>query len=516
MAQTKGQILKAEDISKRFGGVQALDNVKFDLNYGEVHALVGENGAGKSTFINLLGGIYSRDSGRFIFEGQEVEYLQPSQAQHAGIAIIHQELSMMPSMNVIENMFMGRMKGKVGILNWKELERKTIEAMRVIDLDVDPRASVRDLTISQRQMIEIARALSTNAKLIIMDEPNSSLSETETERLFEVIESLKAKGIAIIYVSHKIEEVLQISDRITVFRDGQYVGTIPSNEADEQTVISMMVGRELDRRALTDFVIRGDTSVTLLEVRGLTGTRFRDVTFDLHAGEILAFSGLVGAGRSELLRAVFGADRYDKGEVILNGKPVRFKSPGQAIRAGLAMVPEDRKVQSLFMNLAILKNVSLAELPHMYKGYINESAERRLAEKFVGQLDIRLASVDEPVSSLSGGNQQKTVLARWLATKPKLLILDEPTHGVDVGAKAEIYELMHNLAREGVGIILISSELPEVLALANRIVIMHEGRVTGIIDREGATEEILMAHATGVKDEFAAVKVDREGAAVGE
>ena len=511
MAQIQEQILKAEDISKRFGGVQALDNVKFDLNYGEVHALVGENGAGKSTFINLLGGIYPRDSGRFIFEGREVEYHQPSQAQDAGIAIIHQELSMMPSLNVIENVFIGRMKGKAGILNWRELERKTIEAMRVIDLDVDPQSTVRDLTISQRQMIEIARALSTNAKLIIMDEPNSSLSEAETERLFEVIESLKAKGIAIIYVSHKIEEVLRISDRITVFRDGHYMGTISSDEADEQTVISMMVGRELDRSALAGSDTLG---VTLLEVRGLTGPSFREVSFDLRRGEILAFSGLIGAGRSEVMRAVFGADRFDQGEIILDSQPVRFKSPGQAIKAGLAMVPEDRKVQSLFMNLTILKNVSMAELPHMVKGYINERSERRLIEEYVEQLDIRLASVDEPVSSLSGGNQQKTVLARWLATKPKLLILDEPTHGVDVGAKSEIYELMRNLARGGVGIILISSELPEVLAIASRIVIMHEGRVTGIIEHDGATEETLMAYATGLKDDFAPLDSAQEEAKV--
>ncbi len=508
MSQVGEQILKAENISKRFGGVQALDDVKFDLSYGEVHALVGENGAGKSTFINVLGGIVPRDSGRFVFEGQEVEYHQPSEAQQAGIAIIHQELSMMPSLNVIENMYMGRMQGRLGIINWKELERNAVEAMRVIDLEVDPQAIVRNLTISQRQMIEIARALSTNAKLIIMDEPNSSLSEAETERLFEVIESLKQKGIAIIYVSHKIEEVLRISDRITVFRDGQYVGTVDSRDADEQTVINMMVGRELDRSAISVSEALGEK---LLEVRGLSGSGFKDVTFDVRRGEILAFSGLVGAGRSEVARAVFGADRFDKGEIIFDGRPVRFKSPGQAIKSGIAMVPEDRKVQSLFMNLAIHKNISMAELPYMNRGFINERGERRLVEEYVDRLDIRLASIDLPVSSLSGGNQQKTVLGRWLATNPKLLILDEPTHGVDVGAKSEIYELMRKLAREGVGIILISSELPEVLALASRIVVMHEGRVTGIINRVDATEETLMAYATGLKDDILPAEAAQEG-----
>ncbi len=502
MAKNGEQILKVRDISKRYGGVHALEGVQFDLNYGEVHALVGENGAGKSTLIKLLGGIESRNEGTIIFEGREVEYHRPIEAQHAGIAIIHQELSMMPSLTVIENMFIGDMGGKMGVISWKKLERKAREAMAMIDLDVDPYAVVRDLPISQRQMVEIARAVSTDAQLIIMDEPNSSLSDTESERLFSVIDSLTERGIAIIYVSHKIDEVLRISDRITVFRDGTYVGTIDRAEANEQIVINMMVGRELDRGVRSTVENIGDT---LLEVRNLSGNLFKDVSFDLKRGEILGFSGLVGAGRSELMRAIFGADPFEKGEVIFDGESVRFKSPGQAIRAGLAMVPEDRKVLSLFMNLEIYKNMSIAELPFMQKFGVSERAEQRMVDSYVDQLDIRLSSINEPVSSLSGGNQQKTVLGRWLATDPKLLILDEPTHGVDVGAKAEIYELVRTLAREGQGIILISSELPEVLALAHRIVVMYEGRVTGILDQEEATEQSLMAHATGVVDDFAAV-----------
>jgi ABC-type sugar transport system ATPase subunit len=407
---------------------------------------------------------------------------------------------MMPSLTVIENMFIGDMGGKMGVISWKKLERKARDAMAMIDLDVDPYAIVRDLPISQRQMVEIARAVSTDAKLIIMDEPNSSLSGTESERLFSVIDSLTERGIAIIYVSHKIEEVLRISDRITVFRDGTYVGTINRAEANEQTVINMMVGRELDRGVRSTVENIGDT---LLEVNHLSGNLFKDVSFELKRGEILGFSGLVGAGRSELMRAIFGADPFEKGEVIFDGESVRFKSPGQAIKAGLAMVPEDRKVLSLFMNLEIYKNMSIAELPFMQKFGVSEKAEQRMVDSYVDQLDIRLASINEPVSSLSGGNQQKTVLARWLATDPKLLILDEPTHGVDVGAKAEIYELVRTLAREGQGIILISSELPEVLALAHRIVVMYEGRVTGVLDQDEATEESLMAHATGVVDDFA-------------
>jgi ABC-type sugar transport system ATPase subunit len=503
MGKNGEQILLMEHISKRYGGVQALDDVQFDLNYGEVHALVGENGAGKSTLINVLGGIVPRNDGVITFQDQKVEYDRPSEAQEAGIAIIHQELSLMPDLNVIENMFMGRMESRFGVINWKDLERQTRAAMSLIDLNVDPYTMVSDLSISERQMIEIAGALSANANLIVMDEPNASLSETETVTLFEVIEALQERGIAIIYVSHKIEEVLRISDRVTVFRDGKYVDTANSAEVSEQQIVNMMVGRELDRYAYETSTTIGDV---LLEVRHLSGKRFQDVSFNLHRGEILAFSGLVGAGRSEVLRTVFGAEQFDAGEIIFDGQSVKFDSPKKAIEAGMGMVPEDRKVLSLFMDSKILKNISLAELPFMTSGFVNENSERNMVNELVEQLDIRLASIDDPVSSLSGGNQQKTVLARWLATNPKLLILDEPTHGVDVGAKSEIYALMRDLAAEGMGIILISSELPEVLAMGQRIVVMHEGRITGIVDHDDSTEESLMAYATGLSDDFALIE----------
>ena len=501
MSQTGAEILRVEGVSKRYGGVHALEQVNFDLRYGEVHALVGENGAGKSTLIKVLGGIVPRNEGKVLFAGREVDFQRPLEALQAGIAIIHQELSMMPSLTVIENMFMGRMHGPLGILNWGALERRTREAMALVDLQLDPNAVVRDLTISQRQMIEIARALSVNAKLIIMDEPNSSLSDTETERLFAVIETLKARDIAIIYVSHKIDEVLRISDRITVFRDGRYVGTVDRKDASEQLVVNMMVGRELNRGAL-DVPLASDE--VLLDVRNLSGARFHDVTFQVRRGEILAFSGLVGAGRSEVARAIFGADRFAHGEITFAGKPVHFKSPQDAIRAGIAMVQEDRKVLSLFMNMKIADNITMAQLPFMSRGVTSDRAERTLAQQMVRQLDVRLAALDDPVSSLSGGNQQKTVLARWLATQPKLLILDEPTHGVDVGAKAEIYALIRDLAQQGMGVILISSELPEVLALAHRVVVMHEGRITGVVAHQEATEELLMAYATALREDFAA------------
>lgn len=507
MSQSGQEILRVEGVSKRYGGVHALDKVNFDLRYGEVHALVGENGAGKSTLIRVLGGIVPRNEGTIIFEGKEIDFDRPTAALHAGISIIHQELSMMPSLTVIENMYMGRMPARLGVIDWGDLERRTRASMALIDLHVDPYTPVRDLTISQRQMIEIARALSANAKLIIMDEPNSSLSQTESERLFSVIETLKQRDIAIIYVSHKIEEVLRISDRITVFRDGKYVDTVSRQEASEQRIVNMMVGRGLDRSV---FRVPEMSSVELLQVRNLCGERFQDVNFTLHAGEILAFSGLVGAGRSEVARAIFGADRFTSGEIVLEGKPVRFTSPRQAIRAGIGMVQEDRKVLSLFMNMRIMHNITMAALPFIGKGVLSDGAERTLTEQFVRQLDIRLAAIEDPVNSLSGGNQQKTVLGRWLATKPRLLILDEPTHGVDIGAKSEIYALVQSLASQGLGVILISSELPEVLTLAHRIVVMHEGRVTGVVERADASEEWLMAYATGLRDDFAgAVQKER-------
>ncbi len=498
MAHNGEQILKIQHLSKRFGGVQALNHVNFDLNYGEVHALVGENGAGKSTLIKVLGGVHQRDDGIIIYEQQEVKYSNPAEAQHAGIAIIYQELSMMPSLTVTENIFMGQFSTRLGLVNWREQEVKARAVLEQVGLDINPNAIVRELSISQRQLIEIAKALAADARLIIMDEPNSSLSDAETELLFEVIEALKARGIAIIYVSHKIDEVLHISDRITVLRDGVYVNTIDAKEATENQVVNMMVGRELYR---TVSIVAPSEDI-LLEVRNLTGKRFHDVSFTVQRGEIMGFAGLVGAGRSDVAQAIFGTTPCKSGEIFFEGEPVSFESAGDAIRHGVAMVQEDRKVLSLFMGMSCKDNIIMAELPNISRfGIINKLKEHEIAEWFVSQLDIRLSSLEAPVRSLSGGNQQKIVLARWLATKPKLLILDEPTHGVDVGAKAEIYQLMRKLAEEGVSIILISSELPEILAMSHRIVVMHEGRVTGIVHHSEATEDLLMTYATAVADE---------------
>jgi len=492
-------ILSAKEISKRFGGLLALDKVGLDVRYGEVHSVVGENGAGKSTLMRILGGIINRDSGEVVFQQQQVDFSSPIESISAGIAVIHQELSMLPTLNVIENIFMGRMENRLGRVRWKKLEQKTMEVMNQVGLHIDPYSLVHHLSISQRQLIEIAKALSINASLIIMDEPNSSLTQTETRQLFAVIEGLKKRGISIIYVSHKIEEVLQISDRITVFRDGKYIGTIESADATQGKIVQMMVGRELQREMARS---EHRTGEVLLEVRNLTGRRFQDISFSLHKGEILGFAGLVGAGRSEIARAIFGVDPYDSGAVLLEGKAVHFQSTRQAIQSGLAMLQEDRKELSLFMGLPIWLNITISRLPRISPGGI--LVKKRIDEvvhKFIRNLNIKISSPEYPVSSLSGGNQQKTTLARWLATAPKVLILDEPTHGIDVGAKAEIYKIMRTLAGQGIGILLISSELPEIVAISDRVVVMHEGTMTALLDHEEIDEDTIMQSATGSRHE---------------
>ena len=494
-------ILEVKNLSKRFGGIQALESVNLEVRYGEVHALVGENGAGKSTLMNVLGGIIECDKGEIIYKGQPVVFTNPVQSLHAGIAIIHQELAMLPSLNVIDNMFIGRMKTKNGFISWGELERQTREHLTVVGLDIDPHSLVRNLSISQRQLVEIAKAVSMNASLIIMDEPNSSLSETETERLFEVIKRLQKSNVTVIYVSHKINEVLQISNRISVLRDGHYIGTVNKEEATVASVIEMMVGRQV----LIQRVGEGSrTDVPLLQVEHLSGDRFEDISFQLNRGEILGFAGLVGAGRSEVARAIFGADPIKTGKLLIDEKPVHFKLPQDAIEAGLAMVQEDRKVLSIFMDMSILYNVSMAKLPQLASGgFIRGKEENQTVDSFVKKLNIKLSNVYAPVRSLSGGNQQKTVLARWLATNPRILILDEPTHGVDIGAKSEIYNLMRDLAEAGMGIILISSELPEIMAMSDRVAVMHEGCLMGILDQKDATESEIMSLATGHVRELA-------------
>ncbi|MDC7235740.1 MAG: sugar ABC transporter ATP-binding protein [Spirochaetales bacterium] len=495
MMSSQKTILKLQGISKRYGGLQALDNVSLDIRSHEVHALVGENGAGKSTLINILGGIVPRDSGTVVFHDKEVVFNKAQEAIDAGIAIIHQELSMLPTLNIIENIYMGRMVSSFGKINWKIMEEMAREQMARIGLEIDPYSLVQDLTASQRQMVEIAKALSIDASLIVMDEPNSSLSEVDSEKLFKVIESLKKDGMSILYVSHKMEEVLRISDRITAFRDGTYVDTVNTEESSVNDVIQMMVGRDLER----EHIHRTVSEETILEVSELCSSRFQDISFKLKKGEILGFSGLVGSGRSEVARAIFGADSFDSGSVLLENEDVRFQSPQQAIRSGVAMVAEDRKVQSLFLKQPIHFNMSMAQLPGLArKQVVKNDRVNALVQKYKEKLNIKMDDSDDPVNSLSGGNQQKTILGRWLATSPKVLILDEPTHGVDIMAKAEIYKLIHELANEGVSIILISSEMPEIIAMSDRVIVMHEGRITGDLKEDEITEEKIMTCAAGM------------------
>ena len=490
-------ILRVQGLSKTFGGLKALDGVSLDVRKGEVHAVVGENGAGKSTLMKILGGITLRDAGRTEFYGSEVSFASPRESISAGIAVIHQELSVLPTLNVMENLYMGRMAARRGRVPWKELEKQSRAALSEVGLEIDPHLLMSDLSISQRQLVEIAKALSINARLIIMDEPNSSLSETETERLFSVIASLKDHGVSVVYVSHKIDEVLRIADRITVLRDGALVGTVDRVDANATMIIRMMVGRDLDRA----YVPHGKIGPVVLRVKGLTGSGFAEVSFDLRAGEILCFAGLVGSGRSEMWRTIFGAQRRRAGEVMLEQRPVSFTAPYQAIAAGLAMVPEDRKKLSLFMDMPIWFNVALAGLPNMRKGLaIDRKRISDTVQSFIGSMAIKLRSPEEPVRNLSGGNQQKTVLARWLALEPKILILDEPTHGIDIGAKSDVYELIRRMARSGIAIALISSELPEVIAMADKAVVMHEGRVTAILERREIDESTIMAYATGTAE----------------
>ncbi len=489
------RILKIEGISKCYGGLHALDSVSLDICYGETHALIGENGAGKSTLMKIIGGIVKKDTGRIEFEGSETNFHSPQDALQAGISIIHQELSMLPELNIIENVYMGRMKTRAGRIDWKLLEKLTRQQLEKVGLTLDPHTIVKSLSMSQKQLVEIAKALSVNAKLIVMDEPTSSLCDVETERLFDVIQDLKRQNISIIYISHKLNEVITISDRISVLKDGRFVETIPGKGATPEKMVQLMVGRDLVRQH-TDRRIPGPVR---LRVTGLSGQRFRNVSFDLHEGEVLGFAGLVGAGRSEVARAIFGADPSTSGTMELGGAAYKVKSPSDAIRSGIAMVAEDRKAQSLFLDLSIRANMSIVHLPKLtVRGRIQENKIQELVKNYQNRLKIKMISDSHPVKSLSGGNQQKTILGRWLATDPRILILDEPTHGIDVGAKSEIYRLIQDLAKEGMSIILISSELPEIIAMCDRVIVMNEGTIKSILKWDEVTEENIMSCAAGI------------------
>ena len=494
-------LLFAEHVHKRYGGVHALRDVHLDVAQGEIHALVGENGAGKSTMINILAGAVRRDEGRVTFDGRVVDFASPAESQAAGIAVIHQELATLPTMTVSENVCMGRMPTNGWWIDRRAMHATTRELLDVVGLDVDPEGRMSDLSLSHQQLVEIAKALGAGARLLVMDEATASLTEHEALRLHALTRQLRDRGTAILFVSHRLSEVFAISDRITVFRDGAHVATVSTAVTTPQQIVGLMVGRALSLEAMVS--VPDPHAAVVLEVRGLTrrnpsGPSLDHVSLAVRRGEIVGLAGLVGAGRSELARAIFGEDSYDTGEVLLEGSPVRFRSPADALRAGVAMVPEDRTTLALFLEHSVRANMSMAVLPRLRtRGLVSRRAERVLANDYVGRLRVTTPDIETPVRALSGGNQQKTVLARWLATTPKVLILDEPTHGVDVGAKAEIHELIRRLAREGIAILLISSELPEILALSARIIVMREGRIAATLAHDEANERLVMLHATG-------------------
>ncbi|SDE10531.1 inositol transport system ATP-binding protein [Paenibacillus sp. UNCCL117] len=490
-------VLEMTGISKTFHGVKALSEVSLRVRRGEVHALMGENGAGKSTLMKILTGLVKPDEGEIRFQGERVRIDTPQQALALGIAMIHQELSPIPDMTIAENIFLGREPMRAGLfLDRRRLHRQTRELLEQFDLRAEPGELVGSLSVAQKQMLEIIKAVSYEAKLIIMDEPTSALSDNEVKTLFRTIERLKSRGVPIIYISHRMEEIFAMTDRVTVLRDGQYVGSEPTADLDAGRLISMMVGRPLDAIFPKEAVAPG---AVVFEADRLTRSSvFEDVSFQVRAGEIVGIAGLMGAGRSEVMRAIFGIDRLDSGEVKLAGRPVKIRHPADAIRSGIAMVTEDRKEQGLVLCRSIRENMTLARMP--FSGgspFISGSGEAGSVDEMTGKIRIKMRDMEQTVQNLSGGNQQKVVIAKWLMTKPKLLILDEPTRGIDVGAKAEIYKLMSSLAKEGLAIIMVSSELPEVLGMSDRILVMWQGRIKGEFQRDEATQEQILTCAIG-------------------
>jgi len=483
-------------ISKRFGATAALTDVSMDLRAGEIHALVGENGAGKSTLVKILAGVHAPDAGTILLDGVETQIANPTAARAHRVAVVHQEPRLFPDLSVAENVFLANPPtGRLGEISWREMRRAAAALFTQLDVRLDVGAPVRGLSMADQQLVEIAKALSLDARVLILDEPTASLSTHEVERLFTIVRRTRDRGVAVLFVSHRLDEVFRLSDRATVFRDGRHVITAATRDLTTADLVRHMVGR-----AVTLFP-KGEAAIgeVLLEVRGLTRAgEFRDVSFTVRAGEILGLAGLVGAGRTEIARVLFGISRPSGGEVRLDGRPVHLATPSAALRAGIAYVPEDRHLDGLVLDFSIADNITLPILPRLFpRLFVQRSTERSLAKGYTDQLQVRMTGVDQLVQALSGGNQQKVVIAKWLATKPRVLILDEPTRGVDIGAKVEVHRIMSDLAASGLGIILISSELPEILAMSDRILVLHEGRITAEIARADATEERVMFAATG-------------------
>ena len=496
-AGTREPVVRLQGVSKEFPGVKAVDGVDLEILPGEVHAVAGENGAGKSTLMKILSQVERPTEGEVKISGEPVAFRGPGYAQALGVAMVYQEFALAPHLSVAENLFLGREPVRAGFVNRRKEKERAVELLGRVGLEVDPGRLVSSLTVAEQQRVEIAKALAIEAKVLILDEPTATLAEKEIEGLFEVIQNLTSRGIAILYISHRLDEIFRIADRVTVMRDGKVVDTVPASELDEEKLVRLMVGREVGNLYPKPEAEIGDM---VLRVSGISrGTVLQDCSFEVRSGEILGFAGLVGAGRTELARAVFGADPVDSGTVELEGREIKIKDPQAAIEAGIGYLTEDRKGEGLALQLGVAQNITLAHVPAR-AGFLDLGAELRTARRRRDELNIRTPSIRRRVQVLSGGNQQKVVVAKWLETRAKVLFFDEPARGIDVGAKAEMFGLIGDLAKEGRAIVLISSYLPELLNMCDRILVMREGRVAGTLSREEFSEERVIALATGAKE----------------
>ncbi|MHC4722185.1 MAG: sugar ABC transporter ATP-binding protein [Planctomycetota bacterium] len=483
------------DITKSFGGVHALKDVSFKVRPGQIHAMVGENGAGKSTLMKILSGAYQKDSGNIRIDGEEVNITNPHMGRKSGIAIIYQEFALAPDLTVAENIYLDHLGSRKGFINWSRLYRDASEVIKSVGFDINPRSKVGDLTVAYRQVVEITKALSEKAKILILDEPTAVLAPRETEQLFEVLKKLKQQDVSIIYISHRLDEIFRIADIVTVIKDGTVTGTVNPADVNTDDIISMMIGRKL-----TAMFPKRDCQIgeDIFGVENLTrGREVRNVSFSVRAGEVLGVAGLVGAGRTETMRAIFGADPKDAGKITLDGQRLRINSPTDAVRAGIGLLPEDRKEQGTILAMSVRKNVTMPSLWSRFArfGFIKQAEEKKTTRELIEKLAIKTNSTETDVTDLSGGNQQKVVLAKWLGTDCRVIILDEPTRGVDVGAKVEIYNLINELAGAGLAIIVISSEMMEVIGICDRALVMREGRIQGVLEKDELTEENIMTLA---------------------
>lgn len=484
-------ILTLKNITKEFPGVKALDDVTINIERGTIHGLVGENGAGKSTLIKVLAGIYQPNKGEIILDGKPCRFNSPIEARRAGISVVHQEIKLAEPLSVAENMFLGNVQLKNGLVDWKGMRRRAREIVEDLGMDIDINAQVSSLTVAKKQIVEIMHAINNNSRILIMDEPSAVLTDRELEVMFRIVKQLRDKGITIIYISHRLDEIFGLCSNVSVLRDGRHIDTIPVASVDRQGLINMMVGREMGQEYPKEV---GNVGGTILEVKNLSRGILQDISFEVKSGEVFGISGLVGAGRTELARAILGIDKPESGEVYVRGKKVHYRTFADAIRDGLGLIPEDRKLQGLVQIMSVKRNTTLVNMKRVLRaGVISSSLEEKLSKEYANKLHVVTPSMETEVQYLSGGNQQKVVIAKWLFQNSEILFLDEPTRGIDVGAKAEIYRLINRMAKEGKTIIMISSEMPELLGMCDRIMVMHEGHKMGELNAAEATQEKIMA-----------------------